>query len=122
RIYNTNFSPPPHANLANTNIIRPGGRYLALYEDGEPYELDGELATRGAVNYDGNLPRVMSAHPKIDPVTGELLAITYDLESGGMHYLRVNREGKMDRAVAFQAPWPAMVHDIVLTESHVIAF
>lgn len=122
RIYNTNFNPPPHANLANTNIIRHGGRYLALYEDGVPYELDGTLATLGPVNYDGKLPRVMSAHPKIDPGTGELLAITYDLETGGMHYLRVNREGKMDRAVAFQAPWPAMVHDIVLTETHVMAF
>jgi len=28
------IGPPPHANLANTNIIRHAGRYLALFEAG----------------------------------------------------------------------------------------
>lgn len=121
RVYNTNFSPPPHANLANTNIIHHGGRYLALYEDGVPYELTRDLATVGPFNYEGRLPRVMSAHPKLDPATGELLAIAYDLETGALTYLRADPAGRLDRSVGFQAPWPAMVHDIIMTESHVLA-
>ncbi len=122
RIYNTGFSPPPHANLANTHIIHHGGRFLALYEAGQPYEVDRNLNTRGVFDYGGRLPGVMSAHPKIDPATGELLAIEYDLLTGSLRYLKADKAGVLDKALPFQAPWPAMVHDIAITERHVLAF
>lgn len=122
RIYNSGFSAPPHANLANTNVIRHGGRYLALFEAGTPYEIDRDLRTIGAFDYDGKLPGVMSAHPKVDPVSGELFSVQYDLDSGALLYLRVSKNGVPDRTVPFQSPWPAMVHDIGLTEHHVVAF
>lgn len=122
RIYNSTFSPPPHANLANTNIIHHGGRYLALYEGGAPYEMDRDINTVGLFNYDGKLPGAMSAHPKVDPASGELLAIAYHLETGGLVYLRADKTGQFDRAVTFQAPWPAIVHDVAITDRHVAAF
>ena len=122
RLYNSTFSPPPHADLANTNIVRHAGRYLALYEGGVPYELDRDLATVGLFNYGGKLPSVMSAHPKLDPVTGELLSIAYNWQTGALVYLRASRTGTLDRILPFQAPWGAMVHDIAITERHVIAF
>jgi carotenoid cleavage dioxygenase-like enzyme len=122
RLYNSTFSAPPHANLANTNIIHHAGRYLALYEGGAPYEMDRELNTLGLFDYGGRLPGAMSAHPKQDPVSGELLSIAYSLRTGGLTYLRADRTGTLDRIVPFQAPWPAMVHDIAITEQHVIAF
>ena len=122
RIYNSNFSAPPHADLANTNIILHAGRYLALYEGGKPYEVDREIKTVGLFDYEGKLPTVMSAHPKLDPASGELLSIAYDAQTGAMIYLRANRAGQLDTIVPFQAPWPTMVHDIGITERHVIAF
>lgn len=121
RLFNSTFSAPPHANLANTNIVHHGGRYLALYEGGAPYEMDRELATVGRYDYQGALPDVMSAHPKADPVTGELLSVQYDLDTGMLHYLRAGRNGTLDRRVAFPAPWPAMVHDIAITQCYVVA-
>jgi carotenoid cleavage dioxygenase len=122
RIYNSGFSAPPHANLANTNLIRHGGRYLALFEAGVPYELNRDLDTVGAFNYEGALPSVMSAHPKQDPVTGELLSLAYDTKAGTLTYLRADRTGRLDRIVELQAPWPAMVHDVAITDRHVLAF
>jgi carotenoid cleavage dioxygenase-like enzyme len=122
RIYNSGFAGPPNANLANTNIIRHGGRYLALYEGGSPYEMDRDLNTVGAFDYGGKLPGVMSAHPKIDPASGELLSVEYDLESGLLRYLRADRTGVLDKAVAFRSPWPAMVHDIAITDHHLVVF
>ncbi len=122
RLYNSNFSAPPHANLANTNIIHHGGRYLALYEGGVPYELNRDLDTLGSFSYQGALPSVMSAHPKQDPVTGELLALAYDTRAGTLTYLRADRAGRLDRIVKLQSPWPAMVHDIAITDRHVVAF
>ena len=49
RTFNSSFSAPPHADLANTNIVHHAGRYLALYEEGVPYELDRDLNTMGPV-------------------------------------------------------------------------
>jgi carotenoid cleavage dioxygenase len=122
RIYNSSFSAPPHADLANTNIIRHAGRFLALYEGGKPYEVDREIGTVGLFDYDGKLPTVMSAHPKLDPTTGELLSIAYNAQTGAMIYLRASPAGQLDAIVPFQAPWPTMVHDISITEHHVVAF
>jgi carotenoid cleavage dioxygenase-like enzyme len=122
RIYNSSFSPPPNANLANTNMIFHGARYLALFEAGIPYELDLDLNTVGPFDYDGGLPTVMSAHPKLDPSSGELLSIAYSARTGDLAYLRADKTGRLDRIVPFQAPWPTMIHDIAITERHVVAF
>jgi carotenoid cleavage dioxygenase-like enzyme len=64
----------------------------------------------------------MSAHPKLDPTTGDLLAISYDVATGQLTYLRADRMGRLSRAMPFQAPWPAMVHDIAITDRYVVAF
>jgi carotenoid cleavage dioxygenase-like enzyme len=122
RIFNSSFSAPPHADLANTNIVHHAGRYLALYEAGVPYELDRDLNSKGPYNYEGKLPSVMSAHPKFDPDTGELLSIAYNANTGALAYLRANKQGQLDTVVPFQGPWGAMVHDISITENHVVAF
>ena len=122
RIYNPSFAAPPHANLANTNILHHAGRFLALYEGGAPYEVDAQLNTIGVFDDEGRMPGVMSAHPKLDPVTGELLSLAYDLQASRLHYLRANRAGHLDRCVSIPSPWPAMVHDIAITENHVVAF
>lgn len=122
RVYNASFAPPPHANLANTNIVHHAGRFLALYEGGAPYEMDAELDTVGVFDGHGSLPGVMSAHPKLDPATGELLSLAYDLRAGTLHYQRAARNGEFDRWVPMPAPWPAMVHDIAITENYVVAF
>jgi carotenoid cleavage dioxygenase-like enzyme len=122
RIFNSSFSAPPHADLANTNIIHHAGRYLALYEAGVPYELDRDLNTISLFNYEGKLPSVMSAHPKLDPYTEELLSVAYDAKTGALAYLRANKEGQLDTVVPFQGPWGTLVHDISITENHVVAF
>lgn len=122
RLYNPGFGPPPHANLANTNIVRHAGRFLALYEGGLPHEMDAELDTVGVFDDHGRLPGAMSAHPKLDPATGELLSLSYDLRAGTLHYLRAARTGELDRCVPMAAPWPAMVHDIAITANYVVAF
>jgi carotenoid cleavage dioxygenase len=122
RLYNSTFSAPPHANLANTNIIHHAGRYLALYEGGAPYVVDGNLNTVGPFDFGGRLPGSLSAHPKVDPTTHELLSIEYDLRTGDMLYTRASAAGVLDRAMPFRAPWPAMIHDIAITERHVVAF
>src|SRR5262249_16818632 len=63
---------------ANTNVIGHAGRTLALMEGGwATQELTEELGTVGCHDFDGTLPGGYTAHPKRDPGTGELHAVSY---------------------------------------------
>ena len=122
------FEPPPEGfaddGLANTSILWHSGRLLALEEGHLPIELDRHsLATRGAVNFRGGVEGPFTAHPKIDPETGELVFFGYS--SGGplvprMTYGTLDRAGHVTRFEAFEAPYCAMVHDFAVTDRHVL--
>ena len=61
------------SGVANTNIVFHAGRLLALEEAHQPFELDAKtLDPRGYIPYAGAANR-FTAHPKIDPETGEPL-------------------------------------------------
>jgi carotenoid cleavage dioxygenase-like enzyme len=60
--------------VANTNLVCHGGRLLALEEGHGPIEIDPTtIETIGRWTFEGRLPRNMTAHPKIDPESGEMV-------------------------------------------------
>ena len=62
----------------NTNVIGHAGRTFAIVEAGAlPYELSDELETIGPCDFGGTLDGGYTAHPKRDPLTGELYAVSY---------------------------------------------
>jgi len=64
---------------ANTNIVWHGGKLLALVESNAPFELDPEtLESLGTWTFNDKLEGPMTAHPKIDPDTGEMLFFGYN--------------------------------------------
>ena len=66
------------ANVANTSIILEGERLLALWEGGPPNDLDrNTLDTIGLETFGGGV-KAFSAHPKLDPATGELFNFGID--------------------------------------------
>ncbi len=110
--------------VANTSVVHHGGRLLLLEEGHLPFEMDPiSLESRGAWNFYGKLNTTMSAHPKVDPVTGELLFHAY-MATGpftdDMGYYKVNADGFMTETQIFKAPYSAMVHDFVVTENYVL--
>ena len=65
--------------VANTNIIFHGGRLLALEEGHMPTEIEpGTLNRVGYCDYKGGIAGPFTAHPKIDPVTGEMVFFGYN--------------------------------------------
>ncbi len=110
--------------LANTNVVWHGGKLLALEEGHPPFEVDpGTLASKGSWRYDGQLEGPMTAHPKIDPKTGEMLFFGYMVSgpfSAGMSYQTVDAAGNLTRSERFDAPFASMVHDFITTDEHVI--
>ena len=68
---------PPMYDTSNTHVISHAGRIFALTEGAMPYELSPALDTLRRTDFGGPLPTGFTAHPKIDPVTGEMLAFSY---------------------------------------------
>jgi carotenoid cleavage dioxygenase-like enzyme len=109
-------------NTANTNIVRHGGRYLALMEAAHPMELTRELETVGEFTYDGALHGSMTAHPKWDPATGELVFFGYSPFPPYVRYHVADASGTLTRSVDIEIPRAVMMHDFVMTANHVVFF
>ena len=110
---------------ANTNVLWHGGRLLALKEDSPPVELDPHtLETRGPVTFGGRLTsRTFTAHPKIDPVTGELIGFGFAAKgetTRDIAFHVADAHGNLVREEWFEAPYAAEIHDFAVTRSHVI--
>jgi len=110
--------------LANTNIIWHAGKLLALEEAHAPFEMDpATLESIGPYTFDDKLVGPMTAHPKIDPETGEMLFFGYNADgmiSEHMSFHVADKDGKLIRSETFKAPYAAMVHDFMITKEHVI--
>ncbi|MGE0821621.1 MAG: carotenoid oxygenase family protein [Candidatus Binatia bacterium] len=108
-------------NAANTNIIWHAGKLLALWEAGPPHALDPDtLDTVGPYDFSGSLLGPMTAHPKLDPETGELLFFGYSPFPPYLRYYVASADGKVTRSEEIDVPVPTMMHDFITTREHVI--
>jgi carotenoid cleavage dioxygenase len=105
---------------ANTHIIEHSGRLLALCEGGLPYELTADLDTEGPRAFGGRLTNGMTAHPKEDPVTGELHLFGYGFQAPHLTYHRLSPVGELVRSQVVDVPGATMMHDFAITENYVI--
>lgn len=109
---------------ANTNVIGHAGRTLALIEGGiSCYELTDELDTIGTCDFDGTLAGGYTAHPKRDPATGELHAVSYAFNRGNtVQYSVIGTDGGARRTVDVEVAGSPMMHDFSLTEKYVVFY
>ena len=102
---------------SSTDIIVHAGKAVStFYQCGEGYVLDPEtLEQEGVASWvplDG-----ISAHPKVDERTGELLFFNYSKHAPYMHYGVVDRSGKLAHYVPIPLPGPRLPHDMMFTEN-----
>ncbi|MFC6882390.1 MULTISPECIES: carotenoid oxygenase family protein [Actinomadura] len=105
---------------ANTHVIGHAGRILALVEAGLPYEVTRGLDTVGPVDFGGRLTTAMTAHPKQDPVTGDLHFFGYGALPPYLTYHRLDTSGALVRSREIEVPGGTMMHDFAITEHHVV--
>ncbi|PTS83917.1 carotenoid oxygenase [Sphingomonas sp. HMWF008] len=111
--------------VANTTPYFHAGRLFISKEDGLPYRLDPEtLETIGRWNYGGALrSETLTAHPKIDPDTGELFLFGYEaagLATPTIAYCVISPDGNLVSEQWFDAPYCSMMHDFAITPDHAI--
>ncbi|MEU9954511.1 carotenoid oxygenase family protein [Streptomyces sp. NPDC050982] len=105
---------------ANTHVIRHADTVLALCEVGLPYWVSPSLETVGPYDFGGRLTTAMTAHPKEDPVTGELHLFGTGCAPPYLTYHRVTAEGMLFDSRRIDVPGPTMMHDFAITEHHVL--
>ncbi len=113
------------SNGPNTNVGGFAGKTWAMVEGGgTPCELTYELDTVARNDFEGTLPAAFSAHPKFDPSTRELHAMTYcwpDLVDH-IQYVVVGEDGRVNKTVDIPVPDMPMVHDISITDRFAVVF
>ncbi len=112
---------PAEISVANTGLVAHAGRILALYEVGLPVEIRTDGSTVGRFNFDGRLQSAMTAHPKVDPNTGELHFFGYSmLGPPFLRYHVADDSGRLTRTEEITLPGPSMVHDFAVTRDHIV--
>ena len=106
---------------ANTNVVHHAGKLMALQEQSEPFELDPEGLERGGFMNTGGK---FTAHPKIDPETGEMVWFGYfagpQRFSNLIDYGVTDKTGKVTRRDRFAAPYASVIHDFIVTRNYVM--
>ena len=114
-----------HAGMdfaANTNVIGQAGRTFAIVEAGaRPYELSDELDTIGPCDFDGTLDGGYTAHPKRDPHSDELYAVSYFFGWGDdveVTILDARACVRSSRRITMGGP--VSVHDTAITQRSIV--
>ncbi|XP_012065572.1 carotenoid 9,10(9',10')-cleavage dioxygenase 1 [Jatropha curcas] len=109
---------------ANTALIYHHRKLLALSEADKPYVVkvmeDGDLQTVGLLDYDKRLKHSFTAHPKVDPFTGEMFTFGYAHEPPYVTYRVISKDGVMHDPVPITISDPIMMHDFAITENYAI--
>lgn len=130
-------------STANTHIVYFENQLLALKEDSRPYAMDPDsLETRGKLTeaiklncsdsrahtglYDFNgqySAPTFTAHPKIDPDTGELITMGYEAKGDATNdvaYYLFDKEGKKLEECWIKTPYVGMMHDMAASKNWVV--
>jgi len=109
-----------HGSLKDTGstdiTVHAGVALATLYQCGDAWQLDpatlGNLGKASWVPLDG-----VSAHPKVDEDTGELMFFNYSPHAPYMHYGVVDPCGVLVHYVPIPVPGPRLPHDMAITKN-----
>ncbi|MFJ6718444.1 carotenoid oxygenase family protein [Streptomyces sp. NPDC091259] len=118
--YMTDRGPDLTAATAGTHVIEHAGRLLALSEANFPVELTRDLDTVGPHDFDGKLRSAMTAHPKTDPLTGELHFFGSSPFPPYLMYYVADGAGRITHGFEVPGATASLKHDFALTRHHVV--
>jgi len=107
----------PFKDTSNTDLAFHAGRLLTLWWlGGEAYVVDvPSLETRGTETFGGKV-KTVSAHPKVCPVTGEMMFFDYKPYPPYLTYGVANAAGELAHLTTVDLPGPRLQHDMAITE------
>ena len=109
-------------DTVNTNVLGHAGAIWALVEAGGfPARLDENLETIAHDPFDGSLKGSFTAHPHLDPNTGEIHAICYEgTDQNSIRHVVVGKDGRVRREEPIQVQHGPSIHDCMITANYVL--
>ncbi|KAF5735131.1 Nine-cis-epoxycarotenoid dioxygenase 4 [Tripterygium wilfordii] len=125
RVLTGQFNPANGIGLANTSLAFFGNRLYALGESDLPYAVrltrDGDIETVGRHDFEGKLVMSMTAHPKLEPETGEAFAFRYGPMPPFLTFFWFDKKGnKQPDVPIFSMTRPSFLHDFAITKKYAI--
>jgi len=114
------------STIANTNIVWHGGKLLALEEAHAPLSLDPATlmpVSGGYETWNDKLVGPFTAHPKLDPLTGEMVFFGYSAKgrfTKEVSIQSVTADGRITRADILEGPYSSMIHDFAVTQNWIV--
>lgn len=132
-VYRNPFSDDPSVKnvsrgTANTHVMFHHGKLMALKEDSPPVVVNPETLETVDDYYtlNGQLQsQTFTAHPKICPVTGDMVAFGYEAKGLGtddVSVFSIDRSGKINWETWIKVPYVSMIHDFAVTEKHIVFY
>jgi carotenoid cleavage dioxygenase len=104
-------------------VVHRGAALTSFYQCGDLYRVDPYSAeTLGKETFNGGFPKEwgVSAHPKVDERTDEMLFFNYSKTAPYMHYGVVDATNELVHYVDVPLPGPRLPHDMAFTRNFVI--
>ncbi|AKK29274.1 carotenoid oxygenase family protein [Mycobacterium sp. EPa45] len=104
-------------------VVHRGTALTSFYQCGDLYRVDPYSAeTLGKETWGGRFPADwgVSAHPKVDERTDEMLFFNYSKKAPYMHYGVVDANNDLVHYVDVPLPGPRLPHDMAFTRNYVI--
>ena len=110
-------------DASSTDVVVHNGVALSsFYQCGDLYQLDPiTLEDKGKASWNNTFPAAgVSAHPKVDERTGDLLFFNYQTTYPYMHYGVLNAQGELTHYTPVPLPGPRLPHDMCFTDNYSI--
>jgi len=119
-VYDHDAAPNLLDTNPNVNVLHHAGEILALAEGGAPLAISATLDTLGTARCHPGLAQGMTAHPKVDPQTGELMSFIADWKPPFLRYAVTNKSGMPSLDLDIDMPSAAVMHDMAITATRSI--
>jgi carotenoid cleavage dioxygenase-like enzyme len=119
---------PPGAprikTVAGINVISLAGRVMTMHEaDSFYWHLDADsLDTLGKFDFGGRFKSMLTAHPHVDPATGDLLVYGLNYDEMYVECMSIGNMGQVNSHVRTSMPITPFVHDFIFTENYYVFF
>ena len=111
-------------DASSTDIVVHAGVAVSThYQCGDAYRLNPTtLEPMGREDWNGAFPTDIgiSAHPKVDEATNEMMFFNYSKNAPYMHYGVVNSQRELTNYIPVELPGPRLPHDMAFTENYAI--
>lgn len=106
----------------NVSVVHHAGELMALAEGGAPLAITPQLDSIGPLRRHPGLADGVSAHPCVDPATGEMMTFRSSWEAPWLRYGVSGPDGEPCCDQPIDLPRPTMMHDMAITETRSILF